>query len=50
MLRPNMPMRPASEIAALTQYQIAQVDLAYATGTILGSAKVQWQPTDCAVQ
>ena len=33
---------------ALTDYQIAQVDLAYATGTILGAAKIQWQPTDSA--
>jgi outer membrane protein TolC len=31
------------EIAALAQYQISQVDLAYATGTILGSAKVRWE-------
>jgi outer membrane protein len=34
-----------SEIAALADYQITQVDLAYATGTILGSAKIQWQTT-----
>jgi outer membrane protein len=33
----------SSEIAALAQYQISQVDLAYATGTILGSAKVRWE-------
>jgi outer membrane protein TolC len=32
------------EIRALTEYQIAQVDLAYATGTLLGAAKIQWQP------
>ena len=31
---------------ALADYQIAQVDLAYATGTILGAAKIQWQPAD----
>ncbi len=29
------------EIVALTQYQIALVDLAYATGTLLGAAKVE---------
>ena len=34
----------SSEIAALTEYQISLVDLAYATGTLLGAAKVQWQP------
>jgi outer membrane protein TolC len=34
----------SAEIRALTEYQIAQVDLAFATGTLLGAAKVQWQP------
>jgi outer membrane protein len=34
----------STEIAALTEYQIAQVDLAYATGTLLGAAKIRWQP------
>jgi len=34
----------SAEISALTEYQIALVDIAYATGTLLGSAKVQWQP------
>ena len=33
-----------AEILALTEYQIAQVDLAFATGTLLGAAKVQWGP------
>jgi hypothetical protein len=28
----------------LTEYQIAQVDLAFATGTLLGAAKVSWEP------
>jgi outer membrane protein TolC len=32
------------EILALAEYQIAQVDLAFATGTLLGAAKVQWEP------
>lgn len=32
----------SAEIAALTDYQIAQVDLAYATGTIMGAARVRW--------
>jgi outer membrane protein len=34
----------SQEITALTQYQIALVDMAYATGTVLGAAKVEWQP------
>ena len=34
----------SSEISALAEYQIALVDLSYATGTLLGAAKVQWQP------
>jgi outer membrane protein TolC len=34
----------STEIKSLTEYQIAQVDLAYATGTLLGAAKVRWEP------
>jgi len=34
----------SSEILALAQYQIAQVDLAFATGTLLGATKVRWEP------
>jgi outer membrane protein len=34
----------SSEINALTEYQIALVDLAYATGTILGADRIQWEP------
>jgi outer membrane protein TolC len=34
----------SAEIRALTEYQIAQVDLEYATGTLLGAAKVRWEP------
>jgi len=34
----------SAEIAALTQYQIAQIDLAFATGTLLGASKVYWEP------
>ncbi|MBN2270515.1 MAG: TolC family protein, partial [Sedimentisphaerales bacterium] len=34
----------SAEIRALAEYQIALVDLAYATGTVLGSAKVRWEP------
>jgi hypothetical protein len=32
-------------IAALADYQIAQVDIAFATGTILGASNVMWDPT-----
>lgn len=35
-----------AEIRALTDYQIAQVDLAFATGTLLGAARVSWEPID----
>ena len=34
----------SAEIQALADYQIALVDLAYATGTLLGAAKVGWEP------
>jgi outer membrane protein TolC len=33
-----------AEIRALADYQIAQVDIAVATGTVLGQAKVLWEP------
>lgn len=33
-----------SEIAALTDYQIDLIDLAYSTGTLLGAAKVELEP------
>jgi outer membrane protein TolC len=32
----------SAQIRALVEYQIAQVDLAYATGTLLGAAQVTW--------
>lgn len=35
-----------AEIRALVDYQINQVDLAFATGTLLGASRVQWQPLD----
>ncbi len=33
-----------SEIEAITTYQIALIDLAYYSGTLLGAAKVEWEP------
>lgn len=35
-----------SEIRAIADYQIAQVDLAFATGTVMGAAKIDWAPLD----
>jgi hypothetical protein len=36
----------AAEIRAITEYEIAQVDLAFATGTLLGASRVDWEPID----
>jgi len=40
----NFADAQSAEVAALTNYQISLVDLAYATGTLLGAAKVEWEP------
>ena len=32
----------SSEISAVTEYQISQIDLAFATGTLLGAANIEW--------
>jgi len=40
----NFANAQSSEIQALAEYQIALVDLSYATGTLLGAAKVRWEP------
>ncbi len=40
----NFADAQSAEILALTEYQISLVDLAYATGTLLGAAKVEWEP------
>lgn len=40
----NFADAQSAEILALTEYQIALVDMAYATGTLLGAAKVRWEP------
>ncbi len=34
----------SAEIEALAEYQISLVDLAFATGTLMGAAKVEWEP------
>lgn len=36
----------SSEIRAIADYQIAQVDLAFATGTVLGQGQVEFSPLD----
>ena len=40
----NFADAQSAEILALAEYQIALVDLSYATGTLLGAAKVRWEP------
>ncbi len=42
----NLADAQSREIRALTDYQISQIDLAFATGTLLGSARVRWEPID----
>jgi outer membrane protein TolC len=34
------------EILALTDYQLAQVDIAFATGTLLGYGRIRWEPIE----
>jgi outer membrane protein TolC len=41
----NLANAQSSEVAAVTEYQIAQVDIAFATGTVLGAARVVWEPS-----
>ncbi len=41
----NFADAQSQEILALAEYQISLVDVAYATGTVLGAARVHWQPT-----
>lgn len=42
----NLADAQASEIAAITDFQIAKVDLAEATGTVLGFAHIHWNPCE----
>jgi outer membrane protein TolC len=42
----NLANARLTEIRAIVDYQIAQVDLAFATGTLLGQSKVDWAPRD----
>ena len=34
----------SAEISAITDYQISQIDIAFATGTLLGASRVHWSP------
>lgn len=34
-----------SEVSAIGDYQIAQIDIAFATGTVLGASNILWEPT-----
>jgi outer membrane protein len=40
----NFANAQSQEILALANYQISLVDVAYATGTVLGATRVYWQP------
>jgi hypothetical protein len=42
----NLADARLTEIQAVVEYQIAQIDLAVATGTLLGQARVDWTPVD----
>ena len=42
----NLANARLTEIRAIVDYQIAQIDLAVATGTLLGQSKVDWLPSD----
>jgi outer membrane protein len=35
-----------AEIRAVVEYEISQIDLAFATGTLLGHSRVEWGPLD----
>ncbi len=42
----NLADAQSREIQALADYQISQVDIAFATGTLLGHDRVRWEPID----
>ena len=42
----NLADAQSAEASSLADYQIAQIDLAYATGTLLGAANVRWEPLE----
>jgi len=40
----NLANAQADEIRAIADYQVAQVDIAFSTGTLLGASRVDWKP------
>ncbi|MFB3788741.1 MAG: TolC family protein [bacterium] len=42
----GLALAQSREIQALIDYQHSQVDIAYATGTLLGHAQVEWKPVE----
>jgi outer membrane protein TolC len=36
----------SSEVRALADYEIARVDIAFGTGTLLGLGRIRWEPTE----
>ncbi len=46
----NLADAQSREINALTDYQVSQVDIAYATGTLLGKDRIRWEPSDPSIQ
>ncbi len=40
----------SSEVRALADYEIARVDIAFGTGTLLGYDRIRWEPTDADEQ
>ncbi len=42
----NLADAQLAEIRALAEYQISLVDLAFATGTLLGASRTSWEPLD----
>lgn len=41
----NLADARSAEVQALAEYEIAQIDIAFATGTLLGAAGVDWAPS-----
>jgi outer membrane protein TolC len=42
----NLAQARLSEVQAVVDYQLAQVDLAAASGTLLGASHIRWEPAD----
>jgi len=42
----NLADAQLADVQAIADYEIAQVDLAVATGTLMGAAKIRWEPSE----